>query len=525
MALPGLTLSAPVTNEPEREPSEPREIELCPGSEWRFEVSFDSTITVTLLPTTNTTSTPVLGDNDESPKGTAELFGTELAPTHPYTFSGAKAAIHTHHGCALRVSGDQCESDYIADETPLHQYMNLHFALENLRETAAANVARSKAERSGQAGGLYVKGGPRVLVLGPQNAGKTSLIRTLSGYATRMSRSPCIVNLDPREGMLALPGSLSAAVMGHGSVMDLEDVAGGGWGPSPVVGPSSIPVKMPLVYHYGFERPEECPEVFKPVVTRLALAVTSRLEEDEKVKEAGLLVDMAGSLATSKGGYDIIHHVISELSINVVVVLGSERLFSDLSRRYPTPKADTASSTPESVHVLKVMRSEGCVDRDAAYMKAIQHAQIRQYFFGTPETLPLNPYTQVMDISSLTILRMVDPNQDYLAAFLPGDAASSDDSGKNMFRPTTLNTVAASNHLLAIKHAPPYSPKDDTAPGTLSENELATIRDAPLLGYLYIADVDEEKGKVKILSPVGGRLPARAIVWGRWPEGLEDLVR
>ena len=314
MALPGLTLSAPSTHEPEPEPSEPREIELSPGSEWRFEVSFDSNITVTLLPNTNK-STPSRRDDDDSPKGTAEIFGTELAPTHPYKFSGAKAAIHTHHGCTLRVTGDQCESDYIADETPLHQYMNLHFALENLRETAAANLARSKAVGPGLAGAsTQVNGGPRVLLLGPQNAGKTSLIKTLSGYATRMDRSPCVVNLDPREGMLALPGSIGAAVMGHGSVMDIEDAAGGGWGPSPVVGPSSMPVKMPLVYHYGFERPEECPEIFKPVVTRLALAVNSRIEEDEQVKEAGLLVDMAGSLASSKGGYDIINHVISEFS-------------------------------------------------------------------------------------------------------------------------------------------------------------------------------------------------------------------
>ena len=51
------------------------------------------------------------------------------------------------------------------------------------------------------------------------------------------------------------------------------------------------------------------------------------------------------------------------------------------------------------------------------------------------------------------------------------------------------------------------------------------MRDAPLLGYSYVADVDEEKGKVRVLNPVGGRLPARAVVWGRWPEGLEDLVR
>jgi len=291
--LPGLGLSAPSEALPQLD--EAREITLNEGSEWRFEVSFATTVTVKLHVSSN---------QGDSIIGTAEIFGCELAPNHVYEFSGTKAAIYTHHGCTLSVTGI-FESEYVAEETPMSEYLNLHFALEDMR-IDARNARGDKQD--------YTTGGPRVLVIGPENSGKTTLIKTLTGFASRMGRSPMVVNLDPREGMLCLPGSISAAVIGGGAILDVEDAAGNGWGNSPVAGPSAIPVKMPLVYHYGHTNPEERPDVFKPISTRLALAATSRFEEDIEVKEAGILVDTAGSVSMGKGGYDIISHIVSEFS-------------------------------------------------------------------------------------------------------------------------------------------------------------------------------------------------------------------
>ena len=67
------------------------------------------------------------------------------------------------------------------------------------------------------------------------------------------------------------------------------------------------------------------------------------------------------------------------------------------------------------------------------------------------------------------------------------------------------------NSILAIMHAD----ANDT-----HEN----IRDASVLGFVYVAEVDEKKKKVKILAPLSGRLPTGAMVWGRWPEGVGELV-
>lgn len=91
---------------------------------------------------------------------------------------------------------------------------------------------------------------------------------------------------------------------------------------------------------------------------------------------------------------------------------------------------------------------------------------------------------------------------------MPGDV--TEDSSSAIFdkvRPSPQ----MQNAILTIVNAHP----DDT-----QEN----IRDASVTGFIYIADVDEKKNKLKVLGPVGGRLPNKAIIWGSWPEGIPDLM-
>jgi polyribonucleotide 5'-hydroxyl-kinase len=179
-------------------------------------------------------------------------------------------------------------------------YANVHFALETMRQ---------EAKTSG-------RDGPRVLILGPEDAGKTSLTKTLTGYATKMGRQPVVVNLDPAEGMLSVPGTLTATTFR--SMIDVEE----GWGSSPMSGPSPIPVKLPLVYFYGLENPLDADgALYKPIVSRLALAVTGRLAEDEDAREAGVIIDTPGIICQGKsGGNEIIHHIVTEFSGKLLII-------------------------------------------------------------------------------------------------------------------------------------------------------------------------------------------------------------
>lgn len=171
-------------------------------------------------------------------------------------------------------------------------YVNVHFALERLRQEASVNRRE----------------GPRVVVVGPDNAGKTSLVKILTGYTTKIGRKPVVINLDCREGMLSIPGSLTAVAFS--SIIDVEQ----GWGSSPMSGPSQVPVKLPLAYFYGLPSPEDSSKMYKPIATRLALAVTSKLAEDEEAQETGCIIDTPGTISHGKEGYDIIQHIVSEFS-------------------------------------------------------------------------------------------------------------------------------------------------------------------------------------------------------------------
>ena len=171
-------------------------------------------------------------------------------------------------------------------------YTNLHFALERIRHQASVNR----------------QDGPRILILGPENAGKTSLVKLLTAHAIRSGRQPVAVNLDPKEGLLSPPGTLSAAAFA--SIIDVEE----GWGSSPTDGPTQVPVKVPLVYYYGMASPEEKTELYKPLVQRLALSVMSRLNEDMEAKVTGCIIDTPGVISQGKGGYDLIQHIVSEFS-------------------------------------------------------------------------------------------------------------------------------------------------------------------------------------------------------------------
>ena len=74
--------------------------------------------------------------------------------------------------------------------------------------------------------------------------------------------------------MLSLPGTLTAASMSN--PLDVEE----GFGSSTIHGHSQLPTKAPLVYYYGHQSPAENLILYRKFVARLALAVTSRLDDE-----------------------------------------------------------------------------------------------------------------------------------------------------------------------------------------------------------------------------------------------------
>lgn len=102
---------------------------------------------------------------------------------------------------------------------------------------------------------------------------------------------------------------------------------------------------------------------------------------------------------------------------------------------------------------------------------------------------------------------------DNTALYRSGDEEEYDPSSISSASIYTRVTPSSSlqNSLLAITTASPTDSQE-------------VIRDSSVKGYIYVADVDETKKKVRILSPQPGMIPANAMVLGSWPEDVPGLV-
>ena len=98
---------------------------------------------------------------------------------------------------------------------------------------------------------------------------------------------------------------------------------------------------------------------------------------------------------------------------------------------------------------------------------------------------------------------------DLLTSLLPG--GESEDSVAAPIFEKVQPSLLMQNCILAIMHADPHDSQEN-------------IRDASVMGFVYVAEVDEKRKKMRVLAPVSGRMPNRAVVWGSWPEGVGDLV-
>jgi polyribonucleotide 5'-hydroxyl-kinase len=179
----------------------------------------------------------------------------------------------------LYVTGDP-STDYVSDETPMRIYANLHLALEQMRVRALRAIRGSPVpahERPAPADP------PRVLVLGPEHAGKTTLCKLLANYAVRAGQGwePFLVNVDPSEGGWAAPGALAIAPV-HGPIPTASPA--NPLGTASTTAPVSLASNalVPLVYWYGHPETKRNPLLMDRTIRNLGENVMDRFEQDTK---------------------------------------------------------------------------------------------------------------------------------------------------------------------------------------------------------------------------------------------------
>lgn len=216
-------------------------IQMVKGEEFRFEV--DSTADATVVFQVQLKS------------GSAELYGVELAMDKLYSFRQTKGAIYTWYGCTLDVTpAGGTINHYTSEETPMDSIVNLHAQLEQRREQARRRTTTEEQQS-----------GPRVLIAGPKDVGKSTLSALLLNYCLRLGGKPTFVDLDVGQGSITLPGTVSATPLDINSLTVEED---------------GFALTTPLVYFYGHDSPAENPELLQLYVDQLAKSVQQRVQAD-----------------------------------------------------------------------------------------------------------------------------------------------------------------------------------------------------------------------------------------------------
>jgi polyribonucleotide 5'-hydroxyl-kinase len=278
-----------------------REWVLAAETELRCEVAESEVLTIRLL------------------DGSAEIFGIEVPLQKEVTLSDESIAVFTWYGCTIETvcTGPNSVVD-VYDNTPMATYANVHIQLEAMRDVAAINGEH----------------GPNVLVVGPNDSGKSSVARIIASYATRLDRAPIYVDLDVSQGSSTLPGCISSVVLDK-SVINAED---------------GFVMGSPLVYYFGHTSAKSNPDLYKLMCSNLAQKVKSRQQNDNNCRSSGVIINTSGWI--DGAGVDVINYFITEFNVGVVLVMNHDRLYSTLAKSYA-----------EGVTVVKMPRSGGCVTR------------------------------------------------------------------------------------------------------------------------------------------------------------------
>jgi polyribonucleotide 5'-hydroxyl-kinase len=402
--------------------------------EFRFEVDFGTTATIQLV------------------HGTAECFGTELALDRKYKYTGTKGAIFTWHGCTLEVTNNA--RAYVANETPMLSYANLHALIEERRVFAQA---------SGEEG-------PRVVLVGPIDSGKTSLSRILLGYAARRGRQPTYVDLDIGQGSITIPGAIAAAPIDR--PIDVEE---------------GFATCVPVAYFYGHTTLDANPHLYRLHMRLLADAINKRFEKNPDSTSSGLIVNTCGWVDGL--GYQLLLDALDILKADYVAVIDHERLYNDLMQVFQNKK---------NIHILKLAKSGGVVTRDTPFRRKCRMNRVREYFYGI--TGDLCPHSTVVDFKDVCIYRIGGGPAAPQSALPIGAQPTVD--------PVQLVEIIPNSELahsiLAVVHA----------------DNLDAILKRNIAGFLYVTDVNFEKRKITVLAPCPGPLPSKYLLLGtlKWLE-------
>ncbi len=364
-------------------------------------------------------------------EGAGEVFGSQLERGKWYDMTEERFPVFTVSGCRLVVEGHCTVEVSKSSSMPMFQRIS-----EDIKQEAAATHRT-----------------PRVLIAGPCDSGKSSLSKVLANYRVSEGSKVIFVDVDPGQS-LSLPGSISAVAI-HS--------------PLPIV--HSFDGLVPFSFFTGHTSPAGSPHHFSCQMRHLASAVDSVVTANDTFSRGGIIVNSCGWI--EEFGLQVLKDSIQDFSINFVVVMGSDSLYSHLRSEFPRLRVEFMPVSTGVVSRTKVVRYQNRMKK------------IRDYFFGS--TLKLTPHTQSYDYTEFVFLRH-DPS-----------SSSSSSSSASQYTPLPAHEVPSlQGHLLALSNSP----------------SLAAVSQWNVAGFVIVREVSERTRQITLLSPNSRPFPSPYLLVG-----------
>lgn len=392
--------------------------------------------------------------------GSGEIFGTELLLKKNYKLTFCEIAIFTWHpqGCKLKISGNFRDTPYHSNDTLMLEYLNLNMNLDNMRRVAKEfNDRILKTQKYKKILGnnlneefkkILPSIGPRVLVIGSKDSGKTTLCQILSSYATRSGFSITLADIDPSLNVISLPGAISTVSLDK--PFDIE------------IGVDTKK-NVPITFWYGHERLEKKKKLYMKVVKNLVYAMKIRWICNKLTRPGGCIINSA----ELENG-DVLE-IIKTLNLNVLLIINQEKTYNFLN----------TNNTLKKMHVTvsKLPKSEGVVKRSNNARSELQKYLVKKYFYGLKQML--NPCSQKFKITN-NLLRLKKISvSDFLLSL-----TTKSKFNLSIVNLNKLNSLSK-DHILAI---------------SFSAN-IQNCSDKNIAGFLYLADINFNRGTFTCFLP------------------------
>ncbi|KAH9579956.1 Polyribonucleotide 5'-hydroxyl-kinase Clp1 [Trypanosoma melophagium] len=332
--------------------------------------------------------------------GAATIFGAPLRRNVRYTFNKCGIPVVCLATCRLHVEGEFTATVSVLDSAADDLHAVLDFARAEAASKSSSGVVYDSHEEPIQ--------GPRVLVVGDQNTGKSSLCRNLVNLAiTGQTYGVALVDADVGQQGIVCPGSIATAFIENFIPVD-----------------EGFNTMAALTFFFGDKTvTTSSRKRYLDLCASTWQAIASVGLSKPKYAIGGVIVNTMGW--TTGIGRDILFELLSVFSITHVIICGSDGDLAEELRR---------STFGHNITVLCYPKQARMFTCGASQLNESRTEQLVGYFQGTLRT-PLSAYrgvahvkdVQFVDALTSEILSWQDVKPLSLAAVVWTDSLESID--------------------------------------------------------------------------------------------------